>query len=120
MKEIKLKAVDRETKRRNEMMVRELEELQECTFQPNLYSHPSPITLRATSPVVIRGLARHLELKTLATKLKDEAKQREFEAFHVVNVEKYRRPEDGSTRIEVRYSRCLVLLLINIFSFCSL
>lgn len=103
MKEIKFKAIEREHKRREEVMSRELEELQECTFQPNIYSHPSPVTLRATSPIVVRGLSRHLELKTMANKLKDEAKQREYEAFHVVNVDKYRKPEDGCTKVEVSF-----------------
>ena len=48
-------------------------------------------------PIVVRGIGRHLELRDLKNKLKEEKLQRERQVFRVEHVERFRRPEDGST-----------------------
>lgn len=110
----KLKAIQKEEARRNDLMMRELKELEECTFHPNVYSYPP--AYEPAKPIVVKGLARHLELRNLSNKMKEDAAQREYEVFHVVNADKYRRPEDGLTMVEVRtfwllsfYCRSLII-----------
>ena len=48
-------------------------------------------------PVVVRGIGRHLELRHLKNKLREEKLLRERQVFRVEHVERFRRPEDGST-----------------------
>ena len=91
---------DKEERRRADMLVREVEELRECTFQPQIPSYNPDDN---NHPVVIRGLGRHLELKQLSSRQKAEAAQREKEVFTVVNVDKYRRAEVGSTIVQVNH-----------------
>jgi hypothetical protein len=105
--EINLKSQQKMAKIKNEIISKEIEELQNCTFQPSL-QHSFVSGNRSTEnnasnndPIVIRGLNRHLELKQLAGKLKKEEKEREYNAFHVKNVDKFRRQEDGSTIVKV-------------------
>ena len=63
-------------------------------------------TTAAQQMIVIRGLNRHLELRRMAEQLKLEKEQREREAFSVRGVDKYRRPEDASTIVQVRRFIC--------------
>ena len=46
---------------------------------------------------VIRGLDRHMELKELTQRKKQEARDREEQVFGVKNVDSMRRVEDGTT-----------------------
>ena len=106
--EIKLANQQKEKKRREELISREIEELQNCTFQPTLNqsfaaaaSHSNASTsAKSSDPIVIKGLNRHLELRQLSEKLKKEEKEREFNAFHVRDVDKFRRQEDGATIVK--------------------
>ena len=108
MHEIKLANQQKEKKRREELISREIEELQNCTFQPTLNqsfaaaaSHSNASTsAKSSDPIVIKGLNRHLELRQLSEKLKKEEKEREFNAFHVRDVDKFRRQEDGATIVK--------------------
>lgn len=103
--EIQLQRLQKENRRKEELIAREIEELQECTFQPMLHQNHSFLhdqtAISANEPIIIKGLNRHLELKQLADKLKKEEQEREFNAFHVRNVDKFRRQEDGSTIVKV-------------------
>lgn len=98
--EMRQRAIEREEKRREALIAREIEELQECTFQPSLVSQYRPED-EDDAPIVVRGLGRHMELRDLAAKLRQENEARVFNAFHVPNVDKLRRPEDGSTIVKV-------------------
>lgn len=102
-RDIRMHALAKEEKRRSELIAREIQELRECTFHPAIES--SFVSLEKqrqdTSPVVIRGLGRFLELKHLTARQKEEALQREREVFTVKNIDKYRRAEDGSTVVQV-------------------
>lgn len=103
-REIELKNIQREEKRRENIILREMEELKDCTFTPTIYTTNYQLKSNDDSlnckPVVVKGLGRHLELRQLSEKLKEEARIRELQAFHVIDVNKYRRPEDGSTIVE--------------------
>ena len=96
---IRIKQRQKEEKIRVELAAREIEELAECTFQPQIpvYS-PPPVVIE---PVVIRGISRHLELKSRKEKLLYDKAQREKQAFNVRNAHKFRKTEDGSTIVEV-------------------
>jgi hypothetical protein len=69
------------------------------------YHRPSSAPCRrktdTNNPVVIKGLGRHLELKRMSIKKKEDMEAREKEVFGVKNIHKYKRPEDGSTIIKV-------------------
>ena len=114
MHDIKIHQLKKEEKSRNEIIIKEINELQECTFKPSLTNsflsyekqrkNSDNYEDKEESPVVIRGLGRYLELKYLSKKQKEEALERERNAFNVKNIEKYRRPEDGSTIVEVNSS----------------
>lgn len=110
---IRQQQAEREKKRREELIAREVEEMRECTFQPSLNAHSSSMfssshgcTRRSSvhdqQPVVVRGLGRHLELKHLSLRQREEACRRETEVFSVKNIERFRRGEDGSTIVKVR------------------
>jgi hypothetical protein len=104
--EIHLHRLEKENRRQQELILREVEELQDCTFHPDLRQNQSFAVATSPkrdgeSPVVIKGLARHMELKELSQKLKKEQLDREYAAFHVIRVDDYRRPEDGSTIVQV-------------------
>lgn len=101
IEDFKMNALQKEEARRNDLILREMKELEECTFQPSIYSYPPSTDQSNKRPIVVKGLARHMELRRLANKMKGDAAQREFEVFHVANVDKYRRPEDGLTVCEV-------------------
>lgn len=96
---IRLRQIEKEESRRAELIARELQELKECTFHPTVRQY-RPIDPSESGPIVVRGLGRHLELKHLSKQQKEEAIQREKDAFSVKNVEKYRRAEDGSTIVQ--------------------
>ena len=74
----------------------------------NNLSMAGSIASSGCTPVIVRGLSRHIELKKLSLKQKDEAEKREAEAFSVKNVDKYRRGIDGSTIVKVgnNYQLC--------------
>ena len=98
----------KEAKRREELIAREIEEMKECTFQPFIKTNQSHKGARIFSrgcpddkPVVVRGLGRHLELKHLSLKQREEAYRREIEVFSVRNIDLFRRGEDGSTIVKV-------------------
>ena len=92
-RDIKLYLNDKEEKRRSEMVAKELEELKDCTFQPNVQQYiPTK-----EEPVVVKGLSRHLELQNLSSKLKEDALKREGEVFRVKNVDNFRHPVNGNT-----------------------
>lgn len=83
------------------LLAKELNELKDCTFSPEIIGLDYKYQL-STEPVIVRGLGRHLQLRDMSTRIKDENLRREQEVFRVKNIEKYRRPEDGRTIIEVR------------------
>lgn len=93
---------EREEKRRQAIIERELDDLRDCTFQPQVdpYAFKRKESYLSEEPIIVRGLGRHLELKNRTEKLKEDAATREREVFSVRNVEKIRRPEDGSTIVE--------------------
>ena len=90
---------EREETRQSELISKELEELKDCTFQPEVtgfnYRYKQP-----NKPVIVRGLGRHLELKNHSNRLKELERQRIEKAFSVKNISKYRRPETGTTIVE--------------------
>eukprot|EP01038_Epipyxis_sp_PR26KG_P005827 gene5827-8036_t len=96
-KEIRLHLLEKEEKRRNALIDKEMNELKNCTFQPRLNQSTSTANIE---PVVVRGINRHLELRNLTAKIKHNAMEREKEVFSVKSVDKYRRPEDGSTVVQ--------------------
>eukprot|EP01039_Chlorochromonas_danica_P002013 gene2015-2196_t len=102
---LRLQALRKEEQRREELIARELQELQACTFQPNLstqsYFHKKQHHDEDDEPlVVVPGLGRHLELRALARRQREEAAEREKEVFSVPKVDRYRRAEDGSTIVQ--------------------
>ncbi len=99
-RDIRLCLLEKEERRRAELVVREIEELRECTFHPRVPTYV-PENPAVAAPIVIKGLGRHLELKHLSARQKQEAAQREKEVFSVQNVDKFRRAEDGSTIVQV-------------------
>lgn len=64
-------------------MQREMQELEECTFKPDVH----PVPPKEKEPVVIKGLGRHLELQDLAKQMRKEQEEWEREVFftHVSN-----------------------------------
>lgn len=110
--DIRVHLIEKEERRRSELIAQEINDLRECTFRPNLDNSYSFSSSRALSqhhhqhqqPVVIKGLSRHLELRYMSVKQREDALAREREVFSVRNVDKYRRAEDGSTIVEVRMS----------------
>jgi hypothetical protein len=63
---------------------KEFDELNDCTFAPRVNTSPKQRRARrGSAPVVVRGLARHLELRELAKRQRDERDQREHSAFNV-------------------------------------
>ena len=92
-RDIRLHLQEREERRRAELMARELETLRECTFAPTVQPAPAD----AGQPIVVRGLGRHLELKHLSIKQREEKVEREREVFSVKGVDRLRRQEDGGT-----------------------
>jgi hypothetical protein len=97
-KEIRLHLAEKEEKRREILAAREIAELSECTFRPSVAKH-NPTNF--SSPVVVRGIARHLELKNLSDQKKKDKEDRERNAFKVKNANKFRRTGDGNTVVEV-------------------
>ena len=107
---IRLKEKEKEERRREERVAREIEEMKECTFHPSISSHSHNASTRHAgqtsiqAPVVVRGLGRHLELRQLSVRQREEAERREREVFSVRRIEEFRRVEDGSTIVKVRAS----------------
>jgi hypothetical protein len=100
--EIQQHMLAKEAKRREKLIAKEIEEIQNCTFIPNLqYTRQYRPETEEDDPILVRGLGRYLELKDMAQRIKQEQNLREQQAFHVVHVDKYRRAEDGSTIIKV-------------------
>ena len=86
----------KEEQRRMAVVKSELRELEHCTFKPNVVPYDSRKHAEK-GPVVIAGLARHLELQHMTQKKKDDHKRREDEVFSVQNPDALRKPEDGTT-----------------------
>ena len=97
-RDIRLHLAEKEEKRREILAEREILELKECTFRPKV---PRNKVSAYNSPVVVRGIARHLELQNLSEKKRRELALREEEAFKVKNVTKFKRTGDGNTVIQV-------------------
>jgi hypothetical protein len=84
-------------KRRSTLLEEDrLRELQECSFRPKVKPAPKNVD----RPIVIRGLDRFMQLKNLTAQLQEEQRRREREAFEVVRVDEFRRPEDQSTIVQ--------------------
>ena len=89
---------ERDARMESERRRRELAELDECSFQPRMNrdvpreAQPASRTgvPTAVKPVVVRGLARHLELKRTANRLAEEHRTRVHNAFHVPKAEEWR------------------------------
>lgn len=107
-KDIRLTILEKEKKRQNELIIKEIEELHECTFQPKVNT---TVPDHNKKPIIVRGLGRHLELRNLLNKQKELEKERKENAFRVKNIEKYRNPYDGTTIIQVR----IISLLFYIY-----
>ena len=89
--EIRKKLQEKEERRQAAIIAREMEELKECTFQPHIPEPKTSIGLDAAQdPVVVRGIGRHIELRQMSNKLKQEKIEREREVFNVQHVDKYR------------------------------
>ena len=97
-KNIRLHLAEKDEKRREILAEREITELKECTFQPSV---PKRKSSTYSTPVVVRGIARHLELRNLSEKKRMERTQREENAFKVKNSHTFKRTGDGNTAIEV-------------------
>lgn len=102
-RDIKLKLQEKEMKRQQELMIKEINELKECTFQPKINDYPPSQhgPHHRTKPVIVKGLGRHLELRNLLNKQKELELKRKKEAFTVRNVDKYRSSIDGLTIVQV-------------------
>lgn len=85
----------KEEQRRMAVVKGELRDLEQCTFKPSVVPYDSRKADRG--PVVIPGLERHLELKNMVQKKKEDKIMREQEVFSVRNAEDMRKPEDGTT-----------------------
>jgi hypothetical protein len=100
-RDIKQYLKEKEDRRQTELAAREVAELKGCTFQPHI---PKPVTAigveAAAEPVVVRGIGRHMELRLLNEKLRQDKAEREREVFRVEDVDAYRRLEDGSTIVK--------------------
>lgn len=64
-------------------MQKEMQELEECTFKPDVH----PVPPKEKEPVVIKGLGRHLELQDLAKQMRKDQEEWERKVFftHVSN-----------------------------------
>lgn len=107
-RDIRLHLAEKEENRREILAEREILELQDCTFRPKVPKH-KPSTYNG--PVVVRGIARHLELQNLSEKKRKEKAQREKDAFRVKGADKFRRTGDGNTVVEV--IRCQISFLLH-------
>ncbi|KAF0980938.1 hypothetical protein FDP41_012726 [Naegleria fowleri] len=73
---------EKEMKRAKVMMELECEQLQECTFQPAITkSLKSKSVVDGQTPVVIKGLGKHLERGERAKRIEEEKKERYEEVF---------------------------------------
>lgn len=110
--DIRLRLAEKEEKRREALAEREMLELKECTFRPKVQKHKPSIY---SSPVVVRGIARHLELQNLSEQKRKEKLQQAEAAFQVKNTRKFKKTGDGNTVIEVRgpglYSNSILLVM---------
>ena len=113
-RDIRLSQMEKEEKRRAELIVREVDELRECTFQPKVNKVNRS---KSNQPVVVRGIGRHFELKNLLHRQKEIAARREEEAFKVKNVDSYRRHADGRTIVQVDNFYYLSFVLCNYYVF---
>lgn len=99
-RDIRLHLAEKEEKRREILAEREIAELKECTFCPKV---PKNKSSTYSSPVVVRGIARHLELQNLSEQKRRDKALREKEAFEVKNAKKFRKTGDGNTVVEVGF-----------------
>jgi hypothetical protein len=100
-RDIRTHLAEKEERRRAELLLSEIRELEGCTFRPSVMPFSPPVV---SKPVVVRGFARHLELKNMTARQKTDRELREKEVFSVRNVDKFRRAEDGSTIVQVIFS----------------
>ncbi|OQS04569.1 hypothetical protein THRCLA_03201 [Thraustotheca clavata] len=77
---IELARERRRQKLEDKRHTQEYEELQRCTFQPAI--NRKPTNEESTSPVVVRGLNRFLELKERARRQEAEQREREAKVFN--------------------------------------
>ena len=59
----------------------EAEKLRECTFHPQLGSPIDEQASGTSKPLVVKGIARHMELKMMAKRQAEDLAQREQKAF---------------------------------------
>lgn len=97
-RDIRMAQMEREERRQAQLIVQEVDELKECTFQPQINRENKS---KSNQPVVVRGIGRHFELKNLLRQQKELAAKRQEEAFKVKNVDAYRRKADGRTVVQV-------------------
>jgi hypothetical protein len=79
----RLKEMKLDSQRRS----KEVEEIAECTFAPDVLSGPA----LPAGPVIVKGMGRHLELRELARQQQQEQEEREKRAFKL-QVEDARSP----------------------------
>lgn len=108
-RDIKMYLKEKEDKRREAFIAKEIEELNECTFKPTIPENNSVIFQH---PVVVRGIARHLQLQALSDKLKKTKMERAETAFKVRNAEKFQRTSAGTTVVKVYKNISLIFNLI--------
>ena len=92
---------ERNTLITSNLLEKELIELKDCTFSPDIIGLEYKYRL-SDEPVIVRGLGRHLELRDMSKRMKDDSIRREQDVFRVRNVDKYRRSDDGRTIVEVK------------------
>ncbi|EFC43992.1 hypothetical protein NAEGRDRAFT_79903 [Naegleria gruberi] len=69
----------KEIKRAKALIELECEQLQECTFQPTI--NEGKPSLEADTPIVIKGLGRHIERRERAKRIEEERRERNEEVF---------------------------------------
>lgn len=91
--------INRDKLQNNGKIEKEIRELQDCTFSPEVIAFEYKKEL-SHQPIVVRGLGKFLELQEQSQKLKFLAKRREEDAFKVKNLERCRE-NDGRTIVQV-------------------
>lgn len=77
---------------------KELDDLRECSFRPNIHTKKTSPP-RAVVPVVVRGLARHLELRDRARQLDEAKRLRQHNAFRVDKADEWRNGQNFTTPV---------------------
>eukprot|EP01041_Mallomonas_annulata_P005857 gene5857-11827_t len=99
-RDIRLKIIETDEKRQQQLIAKSVEELRECTFTPRPHK-PVPANIhRVQNTVPVRGLERYLGLRDLAARKVLERQHREEEVFGAKKAAKYRSYIDGTTIIK--------------------